>query len=100
MAKAKKIETLEQALEAIETLEKEATESAEIIVDLRAKLTASNKVAETKQNIVKLKNRKFKINCSSFHFNGVEHQSSEIESDSEILAELVEIGAGFLEEVK
>jgi hypothetical protein len=100
MAKPKKIETLEQALEVIETLEKEATESADIIADLRAKLSASNKVAEAKQNIVKLKNRKFKINCASFHFNGVEHQASEIKNDSEILAELVEIEAGFLEEVE
>lgn len=100
MAKPKKIETLEQALEAIETLEKSAAESAEVIVELRAKLTASNSIAEAKQNIVKLKNSKFKINCASFHFNGVEHQASEIESDSEILAELVKIEAGFLIEVE
>lgn len=99
MAKDKTL-TLEEALKTIESLENEATESADIIADLRKKLSASNKVAEAKQNIVKLKNRKFKINATSFHFNGTEHQASEIADDSDILTELVEIEAGFLEEVK
>lgn len=99
MAKDKTL-TLEEALKTIESLENEATESADIISDLRKKLSASNKVAEAKQNIKKLKNRKFKLNATSFHFNGAEYQASEIADDSDILAELVEIEAGFLEEVK
>lgn len=99
MAKEKTL-TLEEALETIKSLESEVAESADIIADLRKKLTASNKVAEAKQNIVKLGNRKFKINATSFHFNGEEQIASEIKDDSDILAELVKIEAGYLEEIQ
>lgn len=93
---AKEIKTLEAALEVISKLEAEKAEQAEVIKELRADLKASNKVVAVKENIVKLKDKKYKITAPSFFLNGEKHQASEVESDSDVLKELVELEAGFL----
>lgn len=95
-----KIKTVEEALEVIATLEAEKAEQAEVIKELRAELKASNKVAAVKENIVKLKDKKYKITAPSFFLNGEKHQASEIASDSDVLKELVKLEAGFLVEVE
>ena len=95
-----KIKTLEEALEVISKLEAEKAEQAEVIVELRAELQASNKVVAVKENIVKLKDKKYKITAPSFFLNGEKHQASDIESDSDVLKELVNLEAGFLVEVE
>ena len=95
-----KIKTLEEALEAISTLEAEKAEQAEVIKELRAELKASNKVVAVKENIVKLKDKKYKITAPSFFLNGEKHIASEITSDSDVLKELVNLEAGFLVEVE
>lgn len=95
-----KIKTVEEALEVIATLEAEKAEQTELIKELRAELKASNKIVAAKENIVKLKDKKYKITAKSFHLNGVEHQASEIANDSDVLIELVKIGAGFVVEVE
>ena len=95
-----KIKTLEEALEVISKLEAEKAEQAEVIVELRAELQASNKVVAVKENIVKLKDKKYKITAPPFFLNGEKHQASDIESDSDVLKELVNLEAGFLVEVE
>lgn len=100
MAKEVKIKTVEEALEVIATLEADKAEQAEVIKELRAELKASNKIVAAKENIVKIKDKKYKITAKSFHLNGVEHQADEISNDSDVLKELVEIGAGFVVEVE
>ena len=95
-----KIKTLEEALEVISKLEAEKAEQAEVIVELRAELQASNKVVAVKENIVKLKDKKYKITAPSFFLNGEKHQAFDIESDSDVLKELVNLEAGFLVEVE
>lgn len=95
-----KIKTLEEALEAISKLEAEKAEQAEVITELRAELKASNKVVAVKENIVKLKDKKYKITAPSFFLNGEKHQASEISDDSDVLKELVKLEAGFLVEVE
>jgi hypothetical protein len=96
MAKKVEIKDLAEALEVIAKLEADKAEQAEVIKELRADLSASNKVVAVKENIVSLKDKKYKITAPSFFLNGEKHLAAEVESDSDVLKELVELEAGFL----
>jgi hypothetical protein len=91
-------ETLEEALQIIETLNAVVNESTEIINDLRVELSKANKKSIEK-TVLKLDDRSFTVDCKSFHLDGVEHQSENLTDNCEILAKLVEIEAGFVTEV-
>lgn len=86
--------------EIIASLEAEKAELVEVVKDLKAKLAVATKSVEAKENIVKHDGKKYKVICASFHFNGSEHKAEELAKKPELVAELVEIGAGFLQEVQ
>lgn len=100
MSKPKKIETLEEALEALSKSDAEKAELVAELKEMRAELAKANKAITAKENIVEHKGKKYKVNCKSFHFNGAVHDASTLSENTEVLAELVDAGVGFLVEIQ
>lgn len=87
-------------LEKVQTLEAGMTEFSKIIDDLRTQLNYATLRAENKEQIVEHRGRKYRIKAKSFHYNGQPRSANDVTTGSDLLEQLVDIGAGFLEEIQ
>lgn len=87
-------------LSEVENIAKENEETLnETITDLRGKLTATKKEVSVQKKTVKCDGKEYEVKLPIFRHKGITYKAEDLQSESEVVKELIEMEAAVLEEI-
>lgn len=91
--------TLDEALQVIAEKNKQIKDLVEVVDTLKEDLSEAKKSSDKNEKIVEFKGVKYKIKAKNFNYNGKVYKAEILLEDNKMLAELIELGAGYLEQI-
>ncbi|MGJ1424547.1 hypothetical protein ACR79B_11180 [Sphingobacterium spiritivorum] len=99
--------TIEALEKVISEYDDESTKKDELIntlnkelANLSTELSTVQKSAEQGYQVVKLGDKSYRVHGKKFNFGGQDYSTEELQKNSKLLKQLIEVKAGFLQEIK
>ncbi|MGN2373478.1 hypothetical protein ACTFAO_07440 [Sphingobacterium spiritivorum] len=70
------------------------------LANLSTELSTVQKSAEQGYQVVKVGDKSYRVHGKKFNFDGQDHSTEELQKNSKLLKKLIEVKAGFLQEIK